>query len=104
MGKLAENLVMPAGIQLHLQQEVALCGLDEGILELGLLAVFGNVRLVLGFVANQIVRKSIALFRGPIGGEGPIGLVDFSLAEHLVQALQGLGSFGKEHHAAHGAV
>ena len=104
VGQLAADLVVPAGVQFHFQKEVALGGLDEGVLEFGLFAVLGHVRFVLGLVAYQVVYERVAVFRGPIGREGPVGLVDFSFAEHFVEALQGLGGFGKQDHTAHGPV
>ena len=104
VGKLAADLVVPAGVQLHFQQEITVCGLDEGVFEAGFLSVLGHIGFVLGFVAHQVVRERVAVFGRAVGGKGPVCLVDFSFPEHLVQALQGLGGFGKEHHAAHGPV
>ena len=59
VGELAANLVVPSGKELDFQKEIAVGGLDEGILKLGLLAVFGYVRLVLGLVSYQIVYEDI---------------------------------------------
>jgi hypothetical protein len=37
-------------------------------------------------------------------GEGPVRLAHLVVAEHLVQAAQGLAGFGQHHDAAHGPV
>ena len=104
VGQLAADLVVPAGVQFHFQQEIAVCGLDEGVFEAGLLAVFSHIGFVLGFVSDQVVREGVAVFGRAVGGEGPVGFVDFPFPEHLVKAFQGFGGFGKQDYAAHGPV
>ena len=42
--------------------------------------------------------------RRPLAAQGPVSLVDLSVAEESVQALQGLGGLGQDHDAAYGTV
>ena len=52
----------------------------------------------------MVVREDVALLGRLVGGEGPVGLVDFPFPEHLVEPFQGLGGFGKDGDAAYGPV
>ena len=102
--ELAADLVVPARKELDFQEEIPVGGLDEAVVEAGLLAAAGHVGLVLGFVAHQEVGEGVLVLGRARTGERPVGLVDLALAQHLVQAFQGLGGLGKEADAAHGAV
>ena len=104
VGELAADLVVPAGIEFHLQQIIAVRALDERVLQAGFFSVFAHIGFVLGLVAGEEVRECVAFLGRFAGREGPVGFVDFAFPEHLVQAFQGFGSFGEEGDAAHRTV
>ena len=95
---------MPARVQFYFQEEIALCGLDEGVFKTGFLAALGDIGFVLRLVPDKKVCEDVGFPGRFFGREGPVGLMDFSLSEHVVQPLQGFGSFGKERNAAHRPV
>ena len=107
-GQLAAYLVVTTGVQVDLQQPVAVAVADDAIVEYGLLgaghfAVVGSGGVVLGIAGEPVGECALGL-RRLVGHDGPIGLVHLSGAEHLSEARQGLAGAGEQDESADGAV
>ena len=108
LGKLTADLMMTACLQVHLHQMIVgeaaeQTVVEDGLLAAGTLTVVG-IRLVLLFVADEPVLEGALLLRRTVLDDGPVGLVDLSVAEHLVEPLQGLAGLGEHHDAAGGTI
>ena len=97
--------------QVHFYQVVAVRALQEAVIEPGELrlgetrgpgcrAGGDDVGLVLLLVPVQPPFQAAFRRRGLRTAEGPVGLVDLSFAEHLVETLQRFGGLGEHAEAA----
>ena len=112
--QLAAYLMMPTGLQIDFQQRIVFAphqGLVGQNSQFSLFGIgFGNKRLVELLIAHQpVFQSSFGLFRcalnnGPVGFSKIVLRTERLLLEHIVEAGEGFGCAGKEHHSARGSV
>jgi len=107
-GKLGPDLVVAPGVQLDLQQVVALQAQKETIREARLLCIVAGAgnheRLVQRLVSPQPVYQRIGVPGRSLRHKGPVGFFHAAFTEERAQPLERLFRAGKEHHAARGTI
>ncbi len=109
LGQLASDLVVPACMQLYLQEVITIAGSNKLVVQYRFLGIghlvvigLGGIRLL---VAGEPVRQGAALLRRLVGYDGPVGFPYLLMSgKEFVQAGQGLAGLGKEYYAGYGSV
>ena len=103
-GELAADLVVPARQEFYFKEIVSLRGGDQAVAEPGEFGTGGAFAYDKGLVGFFVPQEPVLQQGGRLGGRGAaqctVCLVDTALAEHRIQALQRLGSLGKQADAA----
>ena len=107
-GELGADLMLAPREELHFQQGVAVSSRYRAVAESRLLCLRillrGDEGLVEASVAFEPVLENGLLFIRRSFDERPVCLVDVALAEHVVEAGEGLGGAREDHQPGDGAV
>ena len=108
MSQLRADLMVASREQVDFEQHVAVATPDDLVAQHSLLAarhlVVVGIGLVLSLVAHQPVGQQSLRFGRLMLDDGPVGLVDLTLAKQIVEAAQRLRGLGKDDQSGHGAV
>ena len=100
--------MVAAGFEVNLEEEIAVRGGNEAVMEDGFLRpgafVVEGEALVLVLVADKPVHHLVFVLRRAVFDDSPIGFLHLSVAEHRVQAGQRLAGLGKKDYAADRAI
>lgn len=106
--QLATDLMLASRKKIDFKKSVAVAFGDRFVFQDGFLGIgssgFRHEGLVDSAVAHEKVLERVFLFFGMAFNERPVCFVDIALAEHVVEAGEGLGSLCEDHESADRAV
>lgn len=106
--QLTAYLMMTTCLEMDFEQKIAVGMGNHTVVQfcsfgVGMLFVV-RIALVLLFIPDEPVHQIIFLFRRTILDDGPIGLLHFTVAKHVVEPCQRLAGLGKQHDAANRTI